>query len=127
LQAQEYNLTQQQNLLQNITAIKKQLNDEEQYLGKIQQQIDETQKGLDKISQAQSVLSFKDDIAILQSKDNSIGQAKEELVALKHELKFIRDQVANIEIEPNLLGKQSFTRTTENFRKRQITTKPIHF
>lgn len=119
LQAQEYNVTQQQNLLQNITAIKKQLNDEERYLGKIQQQIDETQKGLDKISQAQSVLSFKDDIAILQSKDISIGQAKEELVALKHELKFIRDQVANIEIDPNLLGKQSFTeqqKTLENVK-----------
>jgi hypothetical protein len=64
-------------------------------------------------------LSFKDDIAILQSKDIEIEQAKEELSALKNELKFIREQVVNIEVTPDLLAKQSFTeqqKTLENVK-----------
>ncbi len=120
LQAEQTVLTQQQALLGNIAAIKKQITEQEHYLENIQRQIDDTQEGLDKIRLGQEVLVFKDDIAGVDHKTTQIAQAKADLSALKAEMTFLRTQVANVPVAPESLAKHTFyaqQKTLENVRQ----------
>ncbi len=120
LQAEQTALTQQQALLGNIAAIKKQITEQEHYLENIQRQIDDTQEGLDKIRLGQEVLVFKDDIAGVDLKTTQIAQAKADLSALKEEMTFLRAQVANVPVAEESLAKHTFyaqQKTLENVRQ----------
>ena len=119
LQEAQNTLTQQQVLLSNISVINKQITEQDGYLATLQQQIADNQRGLDQISLAKDLLIFKGDIAAIADQNAFIQQTKTDLEALKSELKFLRDQVANVEVAPESLAKQSFSeqqKTLENVR-----------
>ena len=119
LQEEQNTLTQQQTLLSNISVINKQITEQEGYLVTLQQKIADNQRGLEQINLAKDLLIFKEDIAAIANKNNLIQQAKEDLDALKSELKFLREQVAHVDVAPESLAKQSFSeqqKTLENIR-----------
>ena len=119
LQEEQNTLTQQQTLLSNISVINKQITEKEAYLVTLQQKIADNQRGLEQINLAKDLLIFKEDIAAIANKNNLIQQAKKDLDALKTELKFLREQVAHVDIPPENLVKQSFSeqqKTLENIR-----------
>jgi len=108
LKDEQNGLRQQQSLLINITAIKRQIVEQEKNLEKAKTQVENTQKLLDRIAAAQEALIFKDDVEAIQEKNHVIRQGKSTLDDFQSELKQLKDKLGN-ETAPDSLAQLSFT------------------
>ncbi|WP_262964719.1 AAA family ATPase [Methylobacter psychrophilus] len=109
LQAEQNTLKQQQALLTEITAIKKQIVEQEKNLEKAKQQVENTQDLLDQIAAAQGALIFKDDIEAHKLISHVIHQGKATLDDFQSELKQLKDQLGDNKTAPDNLAELSFT------------------
>jgi exonuclease SbcC len=109
LQAEKNTLKQQQALLIEITAIKKQIVEQEKNLEKAQQQVESTQNLLDQIAAAQDALIFKDDIEAHKLISHVIQQGKSTLDDFQSELKQLKDKLGDNKTAPDNVAQLSFT------------------
>jgi len=118
LQDEQSSLKQQQSLLIKVTAIKRQIVEQEKSLEKAKTQVENTQKILDRIAAAQDALIFKDDIEAHRIKSHVIRQGKSALEDFQSELKQIKDKLGD-EAAPEGVALLSFTeqqQTIDNAR-----------
>ena len=101
-------LKQQQSLLIKITAIKRQIVEQEKNLEKAKTQLENSQKILDRIAAAQDALIFKDDIEAHRIISHVIRQGKSTLDDFQSELKQLKDKLGN-ETAPDSVAQLSFT------------------
>jgi len=108
LKNEQNSLKQQQSLLIKITAIKKQIVDQEKNLEEANTQAEHTQKLLDRIAAAQDALIFKDDLESHKLKSHVIRQGKLTLDDFESELKQLKHKLGN-ETAPDSLAQLSLT------------------
>ena len=119
LKGEQNGLKQQQSLLINITAIKRQMVEQEKNLEKAKAQIENTQKLLDRIAATQDALIFKDDVEAIQEKNHVIRLGKSTLDDFQSELKQLKDNLGNDITTPDRAAQLSFTeqqQTLDNVR-----------
>ena len=108
LQAAQNSMEEQQALQIRISAIKKQIVEQEKNLEAAKQQVDELQQLLDKIAASQDALLFKDDIEAYRTKHHVIRQGKSALDDFQSELKQLKDNIGNAETAPEDVAQRSF-------------------
>ena len=119
LRDEQNSLEQQQSLLIEITAIKRQIVEQEKNLEKAKIQAENTQKLLDRIDAGQDALIFKVDIENIKDKSHVIRQGKSTLDDFQIELKQLKDKLGN-ETAPEGVAQRSFTeqqQTLDNIRE----------
>ena len=105
---QQNRLQQQQALQITITALKRQIVEQEKNLANAQAQVEKTQAILDRIAASQDALIFKDDVEALKDKSHAIRQGKSALDDFQDELKQLKDQLGD-KTAPDGLAQLSFT------------------
>jgi exonuclease SbcC len=108
LQDEQSTLKQQQALITEVTAITKQIVEQEKNRGKAQEQAKNTQDLLDQITAAQDALIFKNDIETLKDKNHVIRQGKASLDDFQNELGQLKAQLGD-QAAPDNLAQRSFT------------------
>jgi DNA repair protein SbcC/Rad50 len=108
LQDAQNSMEEQHALHIRITAIKKQIVEQEQNLEAAKQQADELQQLLDRIAASQDALIFKDDIEAYRAINHGIRQGKSALDDLLSELKQLKDKLGSAETAPEGVALRSF-------------------
>ncbi len=108
LNTQKTTLTQQHDVLMSISALKKQMTAQEEYLLNLQQQIDERQGVLDQFIQGQDVLLFKDAIDEINHKKEALQQGRTALSELQKELKFLKEQLSQVDLAIDTIPQKTF-------------------
>ena len=107
LQEEQNRLQQQQALQITITALKRQIVEQEKALANAQAQVKKTQEILDRIAASQDALIFKDDIEALKDKSHDIRQGKSALDDFQGELKQLKEHLGD-KTAPDGLAQLSF-------------------
>ncbi|MDD1626048.1 MAG: chromosome segregation protein SMC, partial [Methylococcaceae bacterium] len=120
LRDEQNSLKQQQSLLIEITAIKRQIIEQEKNLQKAKTQVENTQKSLDRIAAGQDALIFKDNIESIKDKSHVIRQGKSTLDDFQSELKQLKDKLGGDKTAPEIVAHRSFIeqqQTIDNVRE----------
>jgi len=112
-QHEEKSLKQQQSILKNITAIKRQIIEQEKNLEKAKAQLANAQTILDRIADTQEALIFKDDIETHRIISHDIHQGKLALDDFQNELKQLKDKLGKDTTAPDSVVRQSFNEQKE--------------
>lgn len=114
LQIELNELKRQQFSLQKITVLQSQVTGQENALRELQSQAADIQEKLTKIASSQEALLYKEDVAALDAKNQSIQQGKAALISFQEELKQLEniftgsgiDKAAPKGLEDNSIGEQ---------------------
>ncbi len=119
LQDEQKSVKQQQAMLVNITAVKKQIVEQEKNLEQAKTQLEIIQKTIDRMALSQDALLFKDDIEAHRIKSHAIHQGKSTLDDFKNELKQLKAKLGDDKTAPMNVAQLSLTdqqQTLDNVR-----------
>ena len=117
LRDEQHRLQQQQALLVDIAALKQQIIEQEQALGKAQAELEDIQKIVDRLVAAQDALIFKDDIGAIEDKSQAIQQGKADLDDFRHELKQLKAQLGADAVAPDAVAQRIWTQQQQTLDK----------